>query len=204
MHTSHAGFCSRFILCLLFFVVVVFCLLFFIYVRKNLIQLDSSDLQAIYIYFAHPFIKELVTVLSESITFKLLFKSNYHVSFINEVSLINSKWISTFLFLLGVFAIFFWFYSMAEATGLQSMYEIPLLKDIDLERFTKENSKTLYVQWNAVKAVFSKWRKRGTTVTLPWTEHPPKIDERQKKNFSGRLPGDVWLDGSTFSKNIKK
>nr|XP_061798762.1 histone-lysine N-methyltransferase NSD2-like [Nerophis lumbriciformis] len=41
----------------------------------------------------------------------------------------------------------------------------------------KRISKALNIPWNTVKGVITKWRKYGTTATLPRTGRPPKIDD---------------------------
>ncbi|XP_053487288.1 anamorsin isoform X1 [Ictalurus furcatus] len=57
------------------------------------------------------------------------------------------------------------------------------LRDLIVERYRsgegyKRISKTLDVPWNTVKAIINKWKKWGTTVTLPRTGRPSKIDVR--------------------------
>ncbi len=44
-------------------------------------------------------------------------------------------------------------------------------------------SKVLDIPWNTVKTVIIKWRKYGTTVTLPRTGRPSKIDEKTKRKL---------------------
>uniref|UniRef100_A0A803KET0 Tc1-like transposase DDE domain-containing protein n=1 Tax=Xenopus tropicalis TaxID=8364 RepID=A0A803KET0_XENTR len=44
-------------------------------------------------------------------------------------------------------------------------------------------SKALDIPWKKVKTVIVKWRKYGTTVTLPRTGRPSKIDEKTKRKL---------------------
>uniref|UniRef100_A0A803J782 RBR-type E3 ubiquitin transferase n=1 Tax=Xenopus tropicalis TaxID=8364 RepID=A0A803J782_XENTR len=46
----------------------------------------------------------------------------------------------------------------------------------------KRISKAFDIPWNTVKSVI-KWRKYGTTVTLPRTGHPSKIDEKTRRKL---------------------
>ncbi|XP_077348675.1 ubiquitin carboxyl-terminal hydrolase 14 isoform X1 [Lithobates pipiens] len=47
----------------------------------------------------------------------------------------------------------------------------------------KRISKALDIPWNTVKTIVIKWRKYGTTVTLPRTGRPPKIDEKTRRKL---------------------
>uniref|UniRef100_A0AAY5L6C3 Transposase Tc1-like domain-containing protein n=1 Tax=Esox lucius TaxID=8010 RepID=A0AAY5L6C3_ESOLU len=44
-------------------------------------------------------------------------------------------------------------------------------------------SKALDIPWNTVKTVIIKWRKYGTTETLPRAGHPSKIDEKTRRKL---------------------
>uniref|UniRef100_A0AAR2JMY3 Transposase Tc1-like domain-containing protein n=1 Tax=Pygocentrus nattereri TaxID=42514 RepID=A0AAR2JMY3_PYGNA len=47
----------------------------------------------------------------------------------------------------------------------------------------KRISKSLNIPWNTVKTVIIKWRKHGTTVTLPRTGRPSKIDDKTRRKL---------------------
>ncbi|KAM4031045.1 uncharacterized protein ACNLHF_018613 isoform 1-T2 [Anomaloglossus baeobatrachus] len=47
----------------------------------------------------------------------------------------------------------------------------------------KKISKSLDIPWNTVKTVIKKWHKFGTTVTLPRTGRPSKIDEKTRRKL---------------------
>lgn len=59
-----------------------------------------------------------------------------------------------------------------------------LLKGISDRRRIQRISKALDIPWNTVKTVIIKWRKYGTTVTLPRTGRPTKVDEKTRRNWS--------------------
>uniref|UniRef100_A0AAY5K3U8 Transposase Tc1-like domain-containing protein n=1 Tax=Esox lucius TaxID=8010 RepID=A0AAY5K3U8_ESOLU len=61
-------------------------------------------------------------------------------------------------------------------------------KDLIVERYQsgegyKRTSKALDIPWNTVKTVIIKWRKYGTTETLPRTGRPSKIDEKTRRKL---------------------
>ncbi|XP_053320788.1 general transcription factor IIF subunit 1-like [Spea bombifrons] len=61
-------------------------------------------------------------------------------------------------------------------------------RDLIVERYRsgegyKKISKALDIPWNTVKAVIIKWRKYGTTETLPRTGRPSKIDEKTRRKL---------------------
>ncbi|XP_057696935.1 uncharacterized protein LOC130918837 [Corythoichthys intestinalis] len=61
-------------------------------------------------------------------------------------------------------------------------------RDLIVERYQsgdgyKRISKALNIPWNTVKSVLVRWRKNGTTVTLPRTGRPSKIDEKTRKEL---------------------
>lgn len=47
----------------------------------------------------------------------------------------------------------------------------------------KRISKALDIPWNTVKTIINKWRKHGTTVTLPRTGRPSKIEEKTRRKL---------------------
>ena len=61
-------------------------------------------------------------------------------------------------------------------------------RDLIVERYQsgegyKIISKALDIPWNTVKTVIIKWRKYGTTETLPRTGRPSKIDEKTRRKL---------------------
>ncbi|KAM9392316.1 transcription factor BTF3 homolog 4-like isoform 2-T2 [Pholidichthys leucotaenia] len=61
-------------------------------------------------------------------------------------------------------------------------------RDLIVQRYQsgegyKRISKALSIPWNTVKTVIIKWRKYGTTVTLPRTGRPSKIDEKSRRRL---------------------
>ncbi|XP_061700297.1 histone-lysine N-methyltransferase NSD2 isoform X1 [Syngnathoides biaculeatus] len=63
-------------------------------------------------------------------------------------------------------------------------------KDLIVRRYQsgegyKRISKALNMPWNTVKTVIVKWRKYGTTVTLPRTGRPSKIDKKTRRKLLG-------------------
>ncbi|XP_019732732.1 histone-lysine N-methyltransferase NSD2 [Hippocampus comes] len=61
-------------------------------------------------------------------------------------------------------------------------------KDLIVQRYRsgegyKRISKALNMPWNTVKTVVVKWRKYGTTVTLPRTGRPSKINEKMTRKL---------------------
>ncbi|XP_061680388.1 uncharacterized protein LOC133503149 [Syngnathoides biaculeatus] len=61
-------------------------------------------------------------------------------------------------------------------------------RDLIVERYQsgegyKRISKGLNIPWNTVKSVIVKWRKNGTTVPLPRTGRPSKIDEKTRREL---------------------
>ena len=51
------------------------------------------------------------------------------------------------------------------------------------QRRVQNTSKALDTPWNTVKTVIKKWIKFGTTVTLPRTGHPSKMDEKPRRKL---------------------
>ncbi|KAM9797552.1 uncharacterized protein LOC133166875 isoform X1 [Syngnathus typhle] len=61
-------------------------------------------------------------------------------------------------------------------------------RDLIVERYQsgegyKRISKALNISWSTVKSVIVKWRKNGTTVPLPRTGRPSKIDEKTRREL---------------------
>ncbi|KAI3360768.1 hypothetical protein L3Q82_013010 [Scortum barcoo] len=61
-------------------------------------------------------------------------------------------------------------------------------RDLIVQRYQsgegyKRISKELNIPWNTVKTVIIKWRKYGTTVTLPRTGRPSKIDDKTRRKL---------------------
>ncbi|XP_019752572.1 uncharacterized protein LOC109532249 [Hippocampus comes] len=61
-------------------------------------------------------------------------------------------------------------------------------RDLIVERYQsgegyKKISKALSIPWSTVKSVIVKWRKNGTTVPLPRTGRPSKIDEKTRREL---------------------
>uniref|UniRef100_A0AAY5JXF0 Transposase Tc1-like domain-containing protein n=1 Tax=Esox lucius TaxID=8010 RepID=A0AAY5JXF0_ESOLU len=58
-------------------------------------------------------------------------------------------------------------------------------RDLAVERYQsggyKRISKALDIPWNTVKTVIIKWRKYGTTDSLPRTGHPSKMYEKTRR-----------------------
>ncbi|XP_077572581.1 uncharacterized protein LOC144196367 isoform X1 [Stigmatopora nigra] len=61
-------------------------------------------------------------------------------------------------------------------------------RDLIVQRYQsgdgyKRISKALNIPWNTVKSVLVRWKKNGTTVTLPRSGRPSKIDEKTRKEL---------------------
>lgn len=61
-------------------------------------------------------------------------------------------------------------------------------RDLIIQRYQsgegyKTISKELNIPWNTVKTIIIKWRKYGTTVTLPRTGRPSKIDDKTRRKL---------------------
>lgn len=62
-------------------------------------------------------------------------------------------------------------------------------------------SKALDIPWNTVKKVIIKWRKYATTVTLPRTGRPSKIDEKTRRKLvreAAKRPTATWKELQEF------